>query len=109
MTSQKIKGLLLIISCYFLVACGPTYKYQLTPPSTLEGQSCIAECKTVKLECQQQAEKEIVNCEREARRFCELRTPCTNRPICALESQNCKDDYLRCYHDCGGIVKRKKM
>jgi len=110
MTNQKINGLLLIAICSFLAACGgPNHKYYLTPPSTLEGQSCIAQCKTVKLECEQQSEKEIVQCEREASRYCAGRTPCTNRPVCALESQNCKGDYLRCYRDCGGTVKYKKL
>jgi hypothetical protein len=108
MTFKKINSLLLITICYFLVACGPTHKYYLTPPSTPEGQSCITQCKTAKLQCEQQAEKKIVKCEREARYYCDGRTPCTNRPVCDLGSQNCKGDFFKCYRDCGGTIKRKQ-
>jgi len=107
MTFQKIN--LLIIMVFFLVACGPTYKYYLTPPSTPEGQSCIAQCKTEKLQCEQQGEKRLVDCERKARRYCEGRTPCLNRPVCSSESQDCKGDYFKCYRNCGGTVNRKQL
>ncbi len=109
MTYKKLNGLLLlIISSYFLVACGPTSKYYLTPPSTPEGQACIAQCKTKKLQCEQQAETQIVKCEREAKRYCQERTPCTNRPVCEFDA-NCKSEYFQCYRNCGGTVQHQQM
>jgi len=107
-----------------LLAAGcETVRFELRPPSTAAGKTCVTQCAAIKESCRgnelRRQRMTIDACERRAetavrvcladakdaenRKLCEL-----SRPPCwvAEEAGHCDSDFRQCFVQCGGTVDK---
>ncbi len=105
--------------------CGPMYEtsYQLTPPKSSQGQTCVMQCENMKLQCENLAEMKKQMCEdRSAMQVerCEAEIyrkknrdakwgECSASQSCSDDTERCLKQYHNCYQTCGGKVKAEQV
>lgn len=101
----------------FISGCGPQYSttYSYVRPTTEHGQSCIFQCENSRLQCSQNEDLKLENCEsreREERLSYDLCVEKNGQKKCSSPSMRfcyrnnsiCKESYNQCYSSCGGTV-----
>lgn len=112
-----------------LAACGPRYEIQrtLTPPTTANGPTCVAQCETTQEICRGNVDSDVRFCERQEDRDRRRYERClavrgstppgADVPRCFLpRARFCRPDYDECrvafntcYERCGGQVQETRV
>lgn len=106
------------VSLLTLAACGPVYRTQhtFTEPTSPEGRTCVFQCQTSKLQCQQIEDLRKDRCEDRAdrdRERCIRRLERQKKEVksydcpldtCSADYERCEEMYRACYQSCGGTI-----
>jgi len=94
-----------------ITACGPIHqtKYFYTPPSSVEGRTCLFQCENNQIQCEQLEEMKQESCELRAELACNNQENCSRPRICRANLKRCEQVYRNCYQACGGTVQSQQV
>ena len=100
-----------------LSGCGPIYetRYNLTPPQGQMGQICTNQCDQIRLQCIQNEDQRLQNCETQNRLARLEYEQCRNMKYSdcydsstwcdSSDHEMCEGQFRACYSNCGGKVE----
>lgn len=115
----------LVVMSFILVGCGSMFKttYQHVPPTTAEGQKCVAQCAQSKRMCKRLCVSDK-QCRQQARKAAQQRyeankaaNPQSTKTVAdyinarecdAQDNCGCQEDYNACFEMCGGQLIAKR-
>jgi hypothetical protein len=119
--SPDIRILLLVVTMT-IAACTPRFetRHTLTPPTTVGGPACIAQCEAVRGQCEELERSDAETCA-SATPFdperCRAQLRESGRKerwydclpsACTADLERCEQNFFRCYRSCGGTVTAER-
>ena len=96
--------------------------YKLVPPTTPEGEACVAKCDAQRRSCNESLQNEFEVCHTQYREAMSIYTRCRNsslgpapgsqfsctlpRPCQLPSAESCDEAYRACFQTCGGKVEQ---